>query len=733
MWQDIIEPNHEASYINAAVEALKDPRSSTERLRLVTAFFDTSSRLSRSRLISKAASEYITYLGLAPGVALKDYADWRALCGEIDEEVLVAAAIAQALIGEQEHWKEAKKSLTCHPDRTVKLISSWPLFLLPYDKDFCELQKKGFADCHIHFGEMVPAALIWRQLLSGGYYPDAGSSLHERIGSVERVRAISSDLEECFLGTDAIQETRIPSSLSAPLTEIGSSKNIIAYLLKERLLLVYGFIRQLTQAGDAAEANLFWSHVASKVEFSDFLTPQGSGFEEFAMTERHRGSFSLKLAPLVVSHLCESSITSLDVRIVVGTGSRETFKTRTRKMLSSLHEALRAIARDNRPEIRVVLSFSKGRATGSKRRFGVRPANWRRERKLIQAGVLKILQGHFDRQLMEAGFSFSTLGIDMVSSEYGFDVGIAAPAYKMTHAGVRPMTIEAEYDTVAETRILRRLIRCYHTGEDTDHSITAARVSWEAMNWLGLSALDRLGHMTFLVSEAIGYETWESTGERLDNLLWLYNIADRLEAPTRRSVALRARKEAEDLVTELYASTCFEPSIEQLISAWRLRPLEELSSLIPSETPIGLAYLAYAGLEGLASELQPDPLHRSGIESVRKGLSEMRIGKYAEEFVLASRKVVLEEIAARGVRIETCPTSNLVIGFELPDLVPGAKFATSTVYENLLVGSDDPSMFRTDICVESALLMSSMLRTGFPRLSARTRLERIMSTSRRSW
>ncbi|MEO5333577.1 MAG: hypothetical protein H7839_16315 [Magnetococcus sp. YQC-5] len=763
-------------------ELLKKPSSTTERLRYrqwIVDYFHNDPPW-RIDLLSRLSDDLV-FNGTQPTVQLRHFRRWRDICQKVDEEMLVALRIAITLRQKYPKSHNPIKPLAFHQN-LLRILLAWPTFLHPMDQDFTSIIQTGLTDAHIHFGERYPAPLIWRAMMDGRHEPSKSN--------VPKIWEIQNDTRPYYdfliakylcdegkiylINPDKSPESIRHAQTYLKMFGIEEPYPPIRYsLLAERMLLVIGFLRQINNEADSNEICCFWLYVKGRATFMHCLSPQEPGFQAFVNTRKTSGrDLDAHLAQDSLYWLADTGIISMDIRL---------YHAQTNDTLSRFNQFFRTIMdldHSMRPktkmEWRFILSLSKGGGGSQERRFGLRQSNWRlhrtrtiRETKkfLIRYPVVQknLILSHESLYInccpcerinshdRSCGFAiknnhhFVFNGFDMIASEYGYDVGLMAPIYIMLGDTQTP-DLDLEPNQYLLRQDPRRLTRFFHHGEDREHPITSCRVSWEAIEWLGLEGGDRLGHMTFLADDPRPLSIMETQGERLDNLLWLYHVG--LAGQSGQMEWLR--KEIEELSSIIHQIPeshqhqhqhphHIKPSVVDLIEAWGLRPKLENEFHPPPTQPALLAYLAFAGLDDFQASQQNRPSSdtwpslKEHAESAYHQRGIFKSFEYPIEWYKIARDHIIKIIVQRGILIETCPTSNLIIGNAFQDRSAGASLTESALSPNLVLGSDDPSMFKTDLRVESALLLSDILaKQEIPRIEACKRIQSMICPPFRS-
>lgn len=286
----------------------------------------------------------------------------------------------------------------------------------------------------------------------------------------------------------------------------------------------------------------------------------------------------------------------------------------------------------------------------------------------------------------------------------------------------------------------------FHAGEDFRHLLSGIRAVWETLEYLELQRGNRIGHATAV---GIDPELWLSRfpdrltlprGYHLDDLVFTWQL---LAKGGKSGAALTLAEPISRLSREVYGRSV-APAI--LAAAWRLRGLDPILALEEAESgrrfhalnnaneteflridqarsneEAWQIFVAYHGVDGNGDfRMRYDEL--IDVKTSIDGLSVADI-RYLQDFVL-------DEISARGVAIETLPTSNVRIAcydehreHHVARWLDHPSNASTTRPLEICVGSDDPGIFATNLRNEFAHLYRSFELNG--RLTAKSDIERL--------
>ncbi|RME82329.1 MAG: hypothetical protein D6771_07185 [Zetaproteobacteria bacterium] len=263
-----------------------------------------------------------------------------------------------------------------------------------------------------------------------------------------------------------------------------------------------------------------------------------------------------------------------------------------------------------------------------------------------------------------------------------------------------------------------------HAGEDFRHILSGMRAMDETMRFFGLRSGDRLGHGLAMGLDPtlwfarIGREIALPAGEWLDDLVWFRQKL--IEIGEHPEVVLQVERVARPLVEEIYGKPMPWDVLEK---AWRARvirradlfnPQMRESALLLRDKDVKFVWhmdweeLKLAGRHLLRA--QPRTPGRRRLQAVRAYTPEAW-----DEAIRTVQEAWLAELKARGVAIEVNPTSNLCISV-IRDIDEHPIFRwfppEGDAKAHVLVGSDDPGVFATELAFEYAALLAAAKRMG---------------------
>lgn len=276
--------------------------------------------------------------------------------------------------------------------------------------------------------------------------------------------------------------------------------------------------------------------------------------------------------------------------------------------------------------------------------------------------------------LMNTNSTFSDMmkGVDAAASEFDTPPEVFAPSFhRLRKHGMQHFT--------------------YHAGEDFFHVLSGLRAIYEAMEYLGLQAGDRIGHATAagvdvrLWKENIGERLWMRREDYLADLLFAYHLIAGTKGCVLESLLPKIALRIEEYASKIYPDTY---TVYELIEAWQMRKADPFTLFKDRPSRAEQICLYYHSKEG----------RERGKKIVMMDAYDI----FGEEELVCLQKLLLRVMHQKQIVIETLPTSNVIIGHH-------HSFSTYHIYnwyrwskdgENIpaiVVGTDDVGIFATNI------------------------------------
>lgn len=284
----------------------------------------------------------------------------------------------------------------------------------------------------------------------------------------------------------------------------------------------------------------------------------------------------------------------------------------------------------------------------------------------------------------------------------------------------------------------------YHVGEDFYDLMDGLRTIDEVLRFLEWDRHCRLGHSLALAVQVTPYyenRGWYVIAPRqvlLDNLVWFVDMTARAGFMITDKLRNELHDEASMLYDEIGYSGAFE--LDLYVQSMRLRADHPVGAgLAEGRNAFVRAALSNdVTLVGLRNNQQVKSLfeeYYSDQDIHRKG-SETIFWKMPKQVVAGIRVIqqnLLAEIARKGISIETCPTSNYVIGsFDKYIQLPLFTFVDQLRDNAISINTDDKGVISTSIENEYALIGEAMKKEGHDTASIQIVMSRIRNDAAKS-
>lgn len=388
---------------------------------------------------------------------------------------------------------------------------------------------------------------------------------------------------------------------------------------------------------------------------------------------------------------------------------------------------------EERPAIRFTFHFLKvpDVPIADSSQISLRRVSFQQLRERVHEQGLRLLD-----EATDPAYTQFIVGLDVASLETSAPIEVFAPVLRAIRA---PWPIPPVRLPGRKRYRMRDFGLAVHAGEEFRHLAEGIRRVVETLEFCAYRAGDRLGHALSLGVEP---ESWANrwqrgvvmpTQVRLDDVVWMWGALDTL--PSHAPLRTRLFAEVHTLFERVYRRPF--PGMEALIAAWRLR----------AEDPLSYRTLGKHGL------LAMGPLRRHMRASLEHALhvatrdardlwwdtmTDSKVSRRGEEPIdvdLVSDELsalrdlqnwVIRRLVRERIAIEINPSSNLAIGpisrlsehpvfrWAAPDSVDDAHRPV------VVVGSDDPAIFGSELIQEYALLaLAAEQRGASPRAVAR--------------
>lgn len=366
-------------------------------------------------------------------------------------------------------------------------------------------------------------------------------------------------------------------------------------------------------------------------------------------------------------------------------------------------------------------------ANPSKNRTGYRHAQFYKQRREETLWLRNLLTEH--------ALSLEWIrGLDLCSDEVGVPIWVMAPLLR--HA--------RDAGEVA-SRILQRKLElevpacriAVHAGEDFVHLLTGLRRLDEAIEWLHLQPGDRLGHALSLGLDAASWAMRARNvvmplEDRLLDLAWEWNWRSRNGGQLTRNRHLLIEREIADLSKHLFGED------EELSPLDVVHLVEDLHN----EECLKLAGFPNGPVPVMENTSpQSRRFHRlvrflSSAEVYSRGRELHWVETALDVEALEElQRALRQKVGARELVVEVNPSSNLLIG-HLADIsqhplwrLRPLKGEDGVPAVALIIGSDDPITFATELRQEYQLVYDTLVLSGCSAEQAEGWIEGVRRTS----
>lgn len=333
------------------------------------------------------------------------------------------------------------------------------------------------------------------------------------------------------------------------------------------------------------------------------------------------------------------------------------------------------------------------------------------------------------------------VGIDAASDENAMEPWHFSPVYNKirSQAVTRPI-LETGKSGKRVFRNIQNLSFTYHVGEDFRHIISGLRHIDEVMEQFHYKPGDRLGHAIAL---GIDIEKWVSDNENvqmplqeyLENLLWIWgkNVYEGLNLPIQLE---RLEEDILRLAGQIYPNPegitvrMLYEAYEKKFLMHHKKILEKLNKENPVQTALeknGKRYFClyantfceYEGAGWTAQKLLSTNYCPVFEEKYNKILL-IPIRKEEAEYYSILQDQLLRKVEKLGIYVEVNPTSNVTIG-DMGCIQEHPIFRMNTIGDRarhhvmVMVNSDDPAVFNTNVENELAYIYYALEHSGYPK------------------
>lgn len=573
------------------------------------------------------------------------------------------------------------------------------------------------------------AALLWRLLNNdqGISSQDWSKDVLDRLAFAYEQPTLANPDSQTFT-ISGTPDYRDP----AALLPLGEDKPLIA----ERMFLYQAFELFHENTKDAALAAALHAYLLiQNLIWRALIQPRqkAKGFDRFA---RYHGLFLRipeKEKRFYLSRLIQaernSEIRWLELRVAPHNAWYEAYR---------LDQALRDIQGKKRPSDRLLELFNRSRpldnnstintglifhfikqAESPLKKIEIVPCRHSSLRQRVMKQARRIRQLHRSRRLGPY-----VIGIDAANSELNAGPEVFAPVIQwLKSRHTKPA--DPSYELLIRRFKLNEpkgLGLTYHVGEDFRHLLSGLRAVEEAIRFLKMGPGDRIGHGIAL---GLDYTKWSlcisgelamPIGERLDDLVWFrWWLAQ--EPQQFGSLLFALDDEIQYLSRELYGHLDSTPDWKLLYEGWKLRDKDPLpySNLDNQFQLITNVTEKISNTRVEVSRLWRAYHYDPTVRLKYNNYTRIQLYDPKQDWAKAVvwvQQQLLKIITDKRIAIEINPTSNLCIApiermSEHPVFrwyPPNDSAPASQPYPYVMVGSDDPGVFATELAFEYATL-----------------------------
>lgn len=263
----------------------------------------------------------------------------------------------------------------------------------------------------------------------------------------------------------------------------------------------------------------------------------------------------------------------------------------------------------------------------------------------------------------------------------------------------------------------------YHAGEDFEHVLSGMRAVYEAILFLDMQSGDRIGHATALGLDpdlSQNMPAFCEKGHWLDNLVWLsYYISKQEVLREHIGYVSILYNYIQKLYNEIYGDTC--PELYILWDAWEMRKLDitlvnEELLYTEKHTKEEFHMIAKAKNNKVAFE-EFEKYHNKKYRKAWHTRINIDSSIVNSELLRAVQDAIILELRRKNIAIEVLPTSNVRISHytqtQNHHVVRWLSQENHRPVPHVVLGTDDPGIFATNIRNEYAILLN-ILHKKYP-------------------
>ncbi|MGL5646332.1 MAG: hypothetical protein ACRDDY_00655 [Clostridium sp.] len=324
--------------------------------------------------------------------------------------------------------------------------------------------------------------------------------------------------------------------------------------------------------------------------------------------------------------------------------------------------------------------------------------------------------------------SYFIVGIDAASLENNMGV------FTLTKAFLNCRGSEIDYlkvdDGDGNLVNVKSLGFTFHAGEDFRHMLSGLRRVDEVINKFKYHAADRIGHGTVL---GLDVENWACNNhiiliprkEKLYNLLWVWNKISKYKL-NNHNFSVYLEKEIINLATEILKEdesnfNCREEkriNNNKILGTINIPKLYDMYRNLFSKEVSGEDEKIYENIDDFIKTYSFKDLKKN--QYIKEKMDEpiyVEINEIEIDIIKEMQRILIEQIAEKGIVVEINPSSNTSIG-EFNSVLENHSMNLNKIEEMdaknviITINSDDPMLFNTTLSNEYAYIYYSQLNKG---------------------
>lgn len=271
----------------------------------------------------------------------------------------------------------------------------------------------------------------------------------------------------------------------------------------------------------------------------------------------------------------------------------------------------------------------------------------------------------------------------------------------------------------------------YHVGEDFVHVLSGMRAIYEAVEFLQLNAGDRIGHATAAAIDInlwyrmVGSQLYIKRGEFLDDLVFAYHF---INNHAKHTELLRITPSLGQLISRFGGEIHYKSySVNEYINAWQLRQYYPQFLFDSLDRAYLSPYFEFDTWKKIQESLKNTAVMELATNyhrvSYREKYDELipidPLEIFDSSTLTTIQNILLEFLNKKEIVIETLPSSNVRISYydtihdhhiwRLLNISKEKNNGEDVATPPVVVGSDDPGIFSTNIFIEYALIYETLV------------------------